>query len=166
MSLAATKTYHLFWSPLTRHYQHTICTALILVKEGEYPELRIKAYAGRVLLAFLQHKIAWLVDQQQQQHGRVPESMILAHGAVTSMCQWFKLIESAGRYLTTNEGEEIWCESIQFLVYINTQEKIYYITTFKSQKNVCFIYIHIYIYIYFLYAYHSNSVIVLFKDFY
>lgn len=103
--------------PMNRHYQHTICTALILVKEGEYPELRIKAYASRVLLGFLQQKVAQLVNQQHASNAAVPEPLLMVHGALKEMSQWFKLIESAQRYLSTTEAEEIWAVSMRFLVF-------------------------------------------------
>lgn len=99
---------------LKRHYQHAICSALILVKEGEYPELRIKAYAGRVLVSYLQHKIAILV-QDLKSRDAVDDGVLLVHGVLTSICQWYLLVESAQRYLSQSEADAIWNESLKFL---------------------------------------------------
>ena len=100
-----------------RHYQHPICTALLVVKEGEYPELRIKAYAGRVLLAFLQESIACLCASFHRQNLSLPEPLPLVHVTLTAMCKWFLLVESAQRYLTRDQADEIWATSMKWLSF-------------------------------------------------
>lgn len=100
---------------LGRHYQQPICSALILVKDGDYPELRIKAYAGRVLLAFLQEKVAQLITSQHSAGSAVNEVVLMVHGTLSMLCKWFLLIENAPRYLSADEAEEIWATSLQFL---------------------------------------------------
>ena len=89
-----------------------------MVKDGEYPELRIKAYAGRVLLSFLQSKVACVVSNQTRDSGTADHVLLMILGALTSMCKWFALVESAQRYLSNSEAQEIWLESLQFLVCI------------------------------------------------
>ena len=96
---------------LTRHYQHPICAALITVKPGDFPELRIKAYAGRVLVSFLQQKMAQLC----QEHEHPTEVMLLVHGTMSALCQWLHLVESAQRYLSEEEAKNIWDTSLVFL---------------------------------------------------
>ena len=94
-----------------RHYQHPICTALILVKTGEFPELRIKAYAGRLLLAYLQTVVAELCNSMDD----VPQDLLLVHGVLSELCKWFILIETSGRYLPAERAQEIWDCSMRFL---------------------------------------------------
>jgi len=84
---------------------------LILVKPGDFPELRIKAYAGRVLVAFLQQKLAQLIGEQENP----TEVMLLVHGTLSAICQWLHLVESAQRYLSDDEANNIWDTSLVFL---------------------------------------------------
>ena len=111
-------TLHFFeptaWT-LGRHYQQPICSALILVKDGDYPELRIKAYSGRVLPAFLQEKVAQLITSQHSAGSAGNEVVLMVHGTLSMLCKWFLLIENAPRYLSADEAEEIWATSLQFL---------------------------------------------------
>ena len=89
-----------------------------MVKDGEYPELRIKAYAGRVLLSFLQSKVACAVSNQTRDSGTADRVLLMILGALTSLCKWFALVKSAQRYLSNSDAQEIWLESLQFLVCI------------------------------------------------
>eukprot|EP00435_Cladocopium_sp_Y103_P049057 s784_g14.t1 len=75
------------------HYQHPICAALLIVKTGEFPELRIKAYAGRVLLAYLQSVVADRVNSLEAD--AVPEDLLLVHGVLSEMCADESAHESA-----------------------------------------------------------------------
>ena len=84
------------------------------MKPHEAPELRIKAYAGRVLLAFFQRKVAALISEP----GIDDPELVLLHGVLTSMCQWFLKVESAGRYLSAEEAQIIWDTHLQFLALI------------------------------------------------
>lgn len=88
-----------------------------MVKEGDYPELRIKAYAGRVLVAFLQDKVASLLAAESQRaEGPGPsEVLLLAHGALSAICKWFLQVEAAQRYLTADEASQIYNTSLEFL---------------------------------------------------
>lgn len=88
-----------------------------MVKEGDYPELRIKAYAGRVLFAFLQDKVASLLAAESQRaEGPGPsEILLLAHGALSAICKWFLQVEAAQRYLTADEASQIYNTSLEFL---------------------------------------------------
>ena len=106
---------------LRRHYQQPICAALLVVPQGDYPELRIKAYAGRVLVAFLQDKVASLViTESQRSEGPGPsEVLLLTHGALSAICRWFLQVEAAQRYLTADEASEIYRTSLQLLFYAN-----------------------------------------------
>ncbi len=103
--------------PPARHYQHPICAALILVKDGEYPELRIKAYASRVLVTFLQHKVANLATalREQSDDNTIDPNVVLANGVLSSMCNWLLMLERANRYLSRAEADAIWNESLTFL---------------------------------------------------
>jgi hypothetical protein len=83
----------------------------LIVKTGEFPELRIKAYAGRVLLAYLQSVVANLVNSFSA--GDVPEDLLLVHGVLSEMCRWFILVEQAGRYLSQQQADEIWACSMK-----------------------------------------------------
>ena len=107
---------HCIYIPLGRHYQHPICSALLTVKQGEFPELRIKAWAGRVLIVFLQHKIAELINKLASDPDveGPNEVLILVNAVLTSICQWFALVEKAGRYLT-EEANTIWGTSLEIL---------------------------------------------------
>ena len=96
---------------ILRHYQHYICAALLTVKAGEFPELRIKAYAGRVLLAYLQSVVADLVNSYSL--AAVPEDLLLVHGVLSEICRWFILVEQAGRYLSKQQADEIWACSMK-----------------------------------------------------
>ena len=101
--------------PLGRHYQHPICSALLTVKQGEFPELRIKAWAGRVLIVFLQHKIAELINNKLASGEGPNEVLIMVNAVLTSISQWFALVEKAGRYLTEEEANTIWGTSLEIL---------------------------------------------------
>ena len=100
---------------LNRHYQHPICAALLTVKNGEFPELRIKAYAGRVLLSFLQHKVAQVVNAQRAAETEIDQVLLMIHFALVSLCDWFLKVETAQRYLSATEAEDIYSESLQLL---------------------------------------------------
>ena len=104
-------------STLARHYQQPICAALIQVKDGDFPELRIKAYAGRVLIAFLQEKIAELIRSQHSSGTVINEVVLMVHSTLSLLCKWFLLVENAGRYLSADEANEIWSTSLQFLLF-------------------------------------------------
>ncbi len=104
--------------PLNRRYQRPICAALITVKAGEFPELRIKAYAGRVLLSFLQHKCAQLVNSQRAAGTDIDQVLLMIHYALVSLCDWFLKVETAQRYLSATEAEDIWAESMRLLGFL------------------------------------------------
>ena len=95
-------------SSLSRHYQHPICAALITVKPDDFPELRVKAYAGRVLVAFLQQKMAQLINEKENP----TEVMLLVHGTLSAICEWLHLVESAQRYLSDDQANNIWDTSL------------------------------------------------------
>ena len=103
--------------PLIRHYQHPICSALLTVKQGEFPELRIKAWAGRVLIVFLQHKIAELINKLASDPDveGPNEVLLLVNAVLTSICDWFASVEKAGRYLSEEEANNIWSTSLETL---------------------------------------------------
>lgn len=105
------------YTPLIRHYQHPICSALITVKQGEYPELRIKAWAGRVMIVFLQHKVAELIRKLAADPDveGPSEVLLLVNAVLSSICQWFASVEKAGRYLTEEESNSIWGTSLEIL---------------------------------------------------
>jgi hypothetical protein len=100
---------------LIRHYQHPICAALITVKQGDFPELRIKAHAGRVLVSFLQQKVAQLINELREKQETVTEVLVLVHGTLSALCHWLHLVESAQRYLSEQEANKIWDTSMVFL---------------------------------------------------
>ena len=81
------------------------------MKTGDFPELRIKAYAGRILVAFLQQKMAQLVNDQ----ANPTEVLLLVYGTLTALCEWLHLVESAQRYLSEEEANNIWNTSLVFL---------------------------------------------------
>ena len=85
------------------------------MKDGEFPELRIKAYAGRVLVAFLQDKVASLLATESQRSEGPGEVLLLTHGALSAICRWFLQVEAAGRYLSADEASEIYRTSLEFL---------------------------------------------------
>ena len=95
-----------------RHYQPPICAALLNVKPGEHAELRIKAYAGRVMLSFLQFTTAELVNTRHEEGLEIRHDLLLMHGVLTSLCDWFSKVETAGRYLTQQEADDIWETSL------------------------------------------------------
>ena len=111
-----------WYGSLMRHYQHPICAALITVKPGDFPELRIKAYAGRVLISFLQQKMAQLCKD----HAHPTEVMLMVHGTISALCHWLHLVESAQRYLSEDEAKNIWDTSLVFLAV--------YFSAFFSKK--------------------------------
>ena len=63
------------------------------------------------LLAFFQRKVAALISEP----GIDDPELVLLHGVLTSMCQWFLKVESAGRYLSAEEAQIIWDTHLQFL---------------------------------------------------
>ena len=73
-----------------RHYQHPICTALLVVKPGEYADLRIKAHAGRVLVAFLQERVAQLLGSfaRNERPEKWCSSMLLSARSVSGVYGW------------------------------------------------------------------------------
>lgn len=87
------------------------------VKAGEFPELRIKAYAGRVLLAFLQTLVAGVCNTV----GEPSEDILLVHAAMSEMCKWYLLVETSDRYLSTGQAQQIWDCSQRFLDVIATE---------------------------------------------
>lgn len=89
-----------------RHYQHPICTALLVVKPGEYADLRIKAHAGRVLVAFLQERVAQLLGSFARNER--PEKLVLIHATLSAICLWCLRLEQLPRYLSPVEAEEMW----------------------------------------------------------
>ena len=99
-----------------RHYQPPICAALLLVKPGEYPELRIKAYASRVLLSYLQCLMAQMITERHDAGIAIDRELLLIHGVLTSMCAWFSKVEHANRYLTREQADDIWDTSLLRLV--------------------------------------------------
>ena len=90
---------------IPRHYQHPICAALLLVKAGEYPELRIKAHAGRILLAYLQVRVAEMVNSYR---GEVPSKLLLVSAALTELSQWMLKLELYPRFLSTDAANDLW----------------------------------------------------------
>lgn len=78
------------------------------MKVGEFPELRIKAYAGRLLLAHLQHVVAELVEEIRMNVGRVDDDILLVNAVLTELSQWFIRIERCGRYLSQDDANHIW----------------------------------------------------------
>ena len=103
-----------------RHYQPPICAALLLVKPGEFPELRIKAYSSRLLLSFLQFTVSHLINEQHGAGDCVPigRELLLIHGTLTAICSWFSKVEQANRYLTQQEADDIWDTSLLCLVWL------------------------------------------------
>eukprot|EP00435_Cladocopium_sp_Y103_P010676 s1111_g2.t1 len=101
-----------------KHYQPPICSALLLVKPGEYPELRIKAYASRVLLSYLQFMVAQCITERHDAGIAIDPELLLIHGVLTSMCIWFSKVEQANRYLTQQEADDIWDTSLLRLVLL------------------------------------------------
>ena len=81
-----------------------------MVKDGEYPELRIKAYAGRILVAFLQELVRNLVASFGSDD--IPQPLPLVHGAMTHMCTWLLQIEGAPRFLSRSQADAIWNTSL------------------------------------------------------
>ena len=93
-----------------------------MVSEGDYPELRIKAYAGRVLVAYFQDKVATLLTTEHQGAGGPSEVLLLAHGALSAICKWFLQVEAAQRYLTADEASEIYNTSLEFLAEMQKKQ--------------------------------------------
>ena len=90
------------------------------MKPGEFPELRIKAYASRLLLSFLQSTVCQLINEQHSAGDGVPigRELLLIHGSLTAMCSWFSKVELANRYLTQQEADDIWNTSLLCLVWL------------------------------------------------
>ena len=86
-----------------------MCTALLTVKAGEYLELRIKAYAGRVLWAHLQVRIAQLIHAFE----RPPSKLILVNAMLSELCAWMLKLETYPRYLSEEAATDLWDTSIR-----------------------------------------------------
>lgn len=84
-----------------------MCTALLAAPAGEYPELKIKAFAGRVMLAFLQAKVAGVLNAWSQEQV-IPEKMLLIHGTLTSLSEWMLLLEECPRFLSQQQADNLW----------------------------------------------------------
>ena len=67
-----------------------------------------------MLVSYLQQKVATLVTDLKSRDA-VDDGILLVHGVLTSICRWYMLLESAQRYLSRTEADEIWNESMKFL---------------------------------------------------
>ena len=43
--------------------------------------------------------------------------LLMAHGTVAELCTWFIQIERAGRYLSSEQVDNIWNTSLKLLIY-------------------------------------------------
>ena len=90
-----------------RHYQPYIPAALLLVKAGDYPELRLKAWCSRVLTSFCSVVLQDLCAQMRGEGRHVPGPLALAAASCQRLSQWMLLIEQCPRYLTVEQAENL-----------------------------------------------------------
>ena len=88
------------------------------MKQGDFPELRIKAHAGRILVSFLQQKVAALINKLHEKQEPITEVLCLVHGTLSALCKWLQLVESAQRYLSEEEATNIWETSMVLLDFL------------------------------------------------
>lgn len=68
------------------------------------------------MASFLQTKVADLINKlHAQANGPISDILLLIFGTLTSICKWFLLVESAGRYLSGSEADSIYQTSQQLL---------------------------------------------------
>ena len=96
-----------------RHYQPYIPYAVLAVKPGEYPELRLKAWTSRVLTSFLSVAMQELV-QSFPPEAR-PASLVLAAVAIHKLGKWMLHVERCGKILTEGEAVEMHKLAWEFL---------------------------------------------------
>ena len=100
-------------STVVRHYQPHIPPAVIIVPAGEYPELRLKAWTGRVISAFvavaLQDVSNRFVDTER------PSQLALATMAAVKLAEWLLMIERYPRFLSQQQAEHLYRIAWEFL---------------------------------------------------
>ena len=90
---------------LLRHYQPFIPTALIVVPAGEFPELRLKAWASRVVTAFVS---VCLQDLSAQHQGELPQLLAAATVACAKLAEWMLMVEKYPRLLTEQQANHLY----------------------------------------------------------
>jgi hypothetical protein len=66
-------------------------------------------------VSFLQQKVAQLINELREKQETVTEVLVLVHGTLSALCHWLQLVESAQRYLSEQEANNIWDTSMVFL---------------------------------------------------
>lgn len=86
-------------------YQPYIPTALIIVPAGDFPELRLKAWASRIITAFLNVCLQDLCSRFTSDQR--PGQLALAAAAFAKLAEWLLLVEQCPRYLSQVQADNI-----------------------------------------------------------
>lgn len=100
------------WCKLTsiRHYQPFIPVSVLVVKDGEYPELRLKAYTSRVLTTFLALCLRDLCTSNDVED----KELMMATVSMTKLSDWMLQLERTPRYMTRAHANQLEALSWEF----------------------------------------------------
>ena len=99
---------------LARHYQHAVYLGHLHMN-SEHAELKLKAWASRMLTPFLAVCLKEACAKRSSQGEQVPESMAVAAVALNRLADWMLKLEQAPRYLSDMQAQELWDLHLEFL---------------------------------------------------
>ena len=79
--------------------------AVLAVKTGEYPELRLKAWTSRVLCAFLAvclHEVCQQIPAAERD-----QELVLATAAMAKLADWMLLVERSPRLMSAEQVAKV-----------------------------------------------------------
>ena len=100
---------------MLRHYQSHIPVVLLGISTTEYPELKLKAFTNRIMVAYL----AVCLQDACASMDAPPGRLVLACAAMQKLSRWLLDVENAGRYMTAKEADDLYTLTCEHLASID-----------------------------------------------